>query len=67
MAFKTKHAFCGVIIIYVYKAKSETGGGDLIFISRSLQQAISQGLEKALCQVALSTSSATALFGRAQV
>lgn len=49
-------------------AKSLAGGGDLIFIiSRRLQQAISQELEKALCQVALSTNSATALFGGAQV
>lgn len=67
MTFKTKCASCRVIFIYVYGAKSLAGGHDLIFISRSLQQAISQGLEKALCQVALSTSSATALFGRAQV
>lgn len=43
------------------------GGSDLIFISRSLQQAISQGLEKALYQVALSTISATAVFEGTQV
>lgn len=67
MTFKAKCASCRVIFIYVCGAQSLAGGGDLIFISRSLQQAISQGLEKALCQVALSTSSATALFGRAQV
>lgn len=81
-AFKSTSASCGdfhvCVCTYPFlntvsvpvtadKAKGLTGGGDLIFISGSLQQAINQRHEKALCQVAVSTSSATTLYRGAQV
>lgn len=47
--------------------KGLSGGGDFIFISGSLGQAISRRLEKALCQGAVSTDSAATLFGGAHV
>lgn len=47
--------------------KGLSGGGDFIFISGSLGQAISRRLEKALCQGAVSTGSAATLFGGAHV
>lgn len=55
------------VLVFVDKTKALTGEGDLNLISRSHQQAINWQLEKALCQLAVPTSSSTALCGGAQV